>query len=131
MNVLWETPVPSTGFVELTKLIEYPRFLAVRFVCENEDDLDAYELQFFGVVAFKCTYLYALTSDMIKSSYDKLVDLGKSDWLRQAQSSATSYSDEDPSVTQLKHLRICFDEGPCYEFLCSGYNCDIQSKSNL
>jgi hypothetical protein len=54
---------------------------------------------------------------MIESSYDKLVDAGETPWLLEAQSAASSLGDS-PSLT---HLRICFDDGPCYEFLCEAF----------
>ena len=38
-------------------------------------------LQFDNVVAFRCTYLPALTAEMITAGYGKLVDLGASVWL--------------------------------------------------
>ena len=69
------------------------------------------ELKFIEVTAFKCTYPAACTADMFDSAYGKLVDLGRTAWL-----------ESTPPSPGLKHLMICFDDGPCYEFLCLEYS---------
>jgi hypothetical protein len=72
------------------------------------------ELRFDEVAAFKCTFQPALTAEMIESAYDKLVDMGSSSWLDEANRARVP----EGAGTVLRHLRICFDDGPCYEFLC-------------
>lgn len=72
------------------------------------------ELRFLGVEAYKCTYLTSLTVDMIESAYDELVDMGETVWLAEAKLVAQQRG----QLPNLKHLRICFDDGPCYEFIC-------------
>jgi hypothetical protein len=54
---------------------------------------------------------------MVRSAYDKLVDMGSSQWL----SEVNAVRAELRHTTSLKHLRICFDDGPCYEFLCATF----------
>lgn len=120
MNILWKMPFPSSGLFSGPTLVEHAgRLLGLKFSGEDKEyEIREYELQFANVCAFKCTYLPALTSDLIASSYDRLVELGNTDWLLQAQNSAN----RAPSLTApSKHLRICFDDGPCYEFLCSAF----------
>jgi hypothetical protein len=88
------------------------------FQSEGDDGgWESSELRFYGVEAFKCTYLHALTSEMISSAYDKLVDMGSSQWLGEVNAVRARLG----LTTSLKHLRICFDDGPCYEFLCAAF----------
>lgn len=114
---LWEPPSPSSSFLEGVTFIDQPqRVCGLSFSYEKSDgDQETCELRFRDVVAYKCTYLPALTAQMIRSAYDKLVDVGSSEWLREAVGVS---QDEGPP---LRHLRICFDDGPCYEFLCGGF----------
>ena len=70
-----------------------------------------------GIEAFRCTYLTSLTVEMIESAYDRLVDMGESQWLREVKSAG----DSSRHSASLKHLRICFDDGPCYEFICVAF----------
>ena len=79
--------------------------------------MHAVELRFSNVTAFRCTYLPALSVEMIESSYDELIDVGKSEWL----SEVARLLENKGIQTRIKHLRICFDDGPCYEFLCADF----------
>jgi hypothetical protein len=119
MNTLWQTPAPSSGFLEGVSLKVLPkRVCTLAFRYEGtEGRLDSCELRFAGVEAFKCTYLTSLTVEMIESAYDKLIDVGSSQWLDEAITAANRRG----TMPSLKHLRICFDDGPCYEFLCTGF----------
>jgi len=74
-------------------------------------------LKFFDVVALKCTYMSGLTVEMIESAYDRLVDMGSTPWLIET---AAAHAARGGSVP-LRHLRICFDDGPCYELICPGF----------
>jgi hypothetical protein len=116
MTELWKTPSPSSGFLEGVALKVLPkRSCVISFQFEDADGgWETCELLFRDVAAFKCTYLPALTAEMIQSAYDKLVEIESSVWL----SDAKSVRRLEP--ISLKHLRICFDDGPCYEFLCAG-----------
>jgi hypothetical protein len=113
MTELWKMPSPSSG-LEGVAFKEMPRRTCVlSFQYENRDGgFAACELRFHDVAALRCTYLPALTADMIRSAYDKLVEIRNSAWLREAN----SIRPDEPKL--LRHLRICFDDGPCYEFLC-------------
>jgi hypothetical protein len=117
MTNLWKTPSPSSAFLEGVAFKVLPRRTSVlSFQFEGMNGgWETCELLFRDVAAFKCTYLPALTAEMIQSAYDKLVEIESSAWL----SDANSLRRVDP--ISLRHLRICFDDGPCYEFLCAGF----------
>jgi hypothetical protein len=119
MTELWKTPSPSSSFLEGVAFKILPkRTCVLSFSSEGASGgWKTFELRFREVAAFKCTYLPALTVEMIQSAYDNLVDMGSSAWLAEAKSVRTHASEGAP----LKHLRISFDDGPCYEFLCTGF----------
>ncbi len=57
--------------------------------------------------------------EMIKTAYDKLVRLKNSAWLSEVTAkSASFYTKMQGSPKEFQHLMICFDDGPCYEFIC-------------
>lgn len=124
LNMLWQSPAPSSGFLEGVVFQVLPqRACSLTFKYEDsEGAIKPYSLFIRGSEAFKCTYLTSLTAEMIDSSYDKLVDLGESPWLREVKAAGSAVE-----RTKLKHLRICFDDGPCYEFICTGF--DVRSSS--
>ena len=115
----WQTPSPSSNFLEGVAFRVLPkRTCSLSFKSEDANgNWETFDLRFREVAAFKCTYLPALTAEMIQSAYDKLVDMGESTWLAEARSVRTHANEGTP----LRHLRICFDDGPCYEFLCTGF----------
>ena len=76
-------------------------------------------IRFLDVVAFKCTYLPALTAELIHSAYDRVVEIAPSPWLIEVR--ATTRAD---ATGQLRHLRVCFDDGPCYDFICLAFETD-------
>lgn len=117
IKVLWELPTPSSGFSDVT-LKELPsRCCYLKLGASYENDLKCNTLILNGIEAYKCTYMYALTLDMIETSYDKLVDMGRTEWLVEVEKLVA----EETDSLELRHLRICFDDGPCYEFICSTY----------
>lgn len=119
MTDLWMTPSPSSGFLEGVAFKVLPRRTCVlAFQYEGASGgWDSCELRFRDVAAFKCTYLPALPAEAIQSAYDKLVDVGSSEWLSEANLIRATAG----KATPLRHLRICFDDGPCYEFLCADF----------
>lgn len=73
-------------------------------------------LLFEGVEAFKCTYLTSCSAEMFNVAYGKLAGIEGSRWLDEMKNTG------GPScASELRHLMICFDDGPCYEFVCTGY----------
>lgn len=123
-SVLWTMPVPSSGNLESRELRILPK--RVCEVCLGYEDGEGQFvnciLRFIDVEAFKCTYLALLSVEMIESAYDCLVDLGKSAWLSEAANQAQSLG----RPLDLRHLRLCLDDGPCYEFLCR--NVEVSSE---
>jgi hypothetical protein len=57
---------------------------------------------------------------MLRTAYEKLVDLGSSEWLAEVLPiyRRQVIGQERP----LKHLRICFDEDACYEVICEEFS---------
>lgn len=119
ISELWQIPSPSSSFLEGVAFKILPkRTCSLSFKFEGANgDWESLELRFHEVVALKCTYLPALTVQMIQSAYDKLVDVGDSSWLAEARAVHRQANEGAP----LRHLRISFDDGPCYEFLCTGF----------
>jgi hypothetical protein len=116
-QTIWTLPSPSTGVIEYPTLKQLPRKeLELSFALQDAED-DArrrFRLRFSGVEAFKWTSLTSCNEEMIKSAYDKLIDVGQSDWLRQC-SEISARVGSGPKA--LHHYRIFFDDGPCFEVI--------------
>ena len=122
LATLWELPVASTALMRGPELKELSRRvyeIIFHIEADNGGEKEI-RLSFNDVIAFKCTFLPALTVPMIENSYDKLVDLGETEWLAEGQRLADGWARGRPKLTY-RHLQICVDDGPCYEFLCEGY----------
>lgn len=125
-ETLWEIPVPP-NLVETTTIEQLPKRvtrLAISLVTlkDDVDVIEYHDLHFEGTELFICTYLTSLTPEMAQSAYGRLVDLGCTDLRMQVsariqQSSAARFQKRD-----IRHLMICFDDGPCYEILCTGFS---------
>lgn len=118
----WEIPVPSTSFVsgpELrsgqTSVLSWTYEGDSEFVRPPMEGMIHQELVFEGVIAYKCTYNLFCEADLIKRAYNKLVDLGDTEWLAEVRAGSQGLREEH---APLRHLVIFFDEGPCYEFIC-------------
>jgi hypothetical protein len=79
-------------------------------------------LVFDGVESFKFTYYKAVSLEML-DAYDKIIEISGSAWLDQIKQNL--FQNEADSQN-LKHLRIYFDDGHCYEFICNS----IEVKSD-
>lgn len=118
VTTLWDIPVPATQ-VETTGIEQLPKRLtrlAISLVVlrDDVDVVEYHDLSFEGTELFKCTYLTSRTAEMIRSAYGKLVDLGRTElWTQIADRSQK----ED-----IRHLMICFDDGPCYEVVCTSFS---------
>lgn len=120
---LWETPIPSSAFQQGVVLIQHPkRRLSLNFEYENSEyQLTKGQLVFYDVIAYRVIYLYGLTGEIINSAYDKLIDLGDTDWLKEIKKASNHKFKEKGLDGNIKHYRICFDDGPCYEFICVSF----------
>ncbi len=128
VSTLWALPVPSTALLlgaSFEKLLG--RTCALEFEYEDEEDNIAHvKLIFEGVEAFKCTYLFACTVEMIRTAYDHVVDLGSSEWLEAVRKQIRSNGQDSQ---ELRHLMIYFDNGPCYEFICRDLKIDQRAET--
>jgi hypothetical protein len=128
VSTLWTLPVPSTALLKDASFeVLLGRNCALKFEYEDEEDnIAQVKLLLQGVEAFKCTYLFACTVGMITTAYDKVVDLGTSEWL---DSIRKQVRNNDHDAKELKHLMIYFDDGPCYEFVCRAFNIEQSAES--
>lgn len=117
IQTLYLFPVPSTALLHGERFQVLPgRICSLTFEYEKDDDeVISLKLIFEGVEAFKCTYCNACPIDIIKVAYDKVVDLGATNWFSEI---TESLSGNIIDLPKLYHLAIYFDDGPCYEFVC-------------
>jgi hypothetical protein len=117
-------PVPPTAITRGPTFTPLPsRQCELSFYVEAETADEKKSLMFDGVEAYKCTYLAALSADVISAAYGELVDLGESQWLAEISQKATVHHRKvKKTPPPLRHLAICFDDGPCFEIICVGFN---------
>ena len=111
MKTLWKIPVPSSADLRPELELQPYRTLVLTFAAD-EDHTSRVTMTFRGVIAYRVWFLDSLTSGLL-DAYDKLIDVGESDWL------AGGRKTNSHTPGTLRHLRILFDDGPCYEFLCT------------
>ena len=75
------------------------------------------DLELVGVEALKCTHFPACLG-VLPSSYGALVSVPDSPWLKSIREVVAKVRD----ATDLKHLAISFDDGPCYEAICQSFS---------
>lgn len=123
-DTLWKMPVPPTAITRGPVFRPLPRRQCeLSFYIEADTGDKKESLLFDGVEAYKCTYMAALNAEMISAAYGKLVDLGKSPWLGEiSQKARGHYTKVKNTPPVLRHLAICFDDGPCFEIICAGFN---------
>jgi hypothetical protein len=122
---LWVMPVPATSLLSepvFTPLMK--RQCEISFDIEDEGgEPSKVRLLFEGVEAYRCTYLTSCSAEMFGTAYGKLVELGPTPWLAELSRDYERYSQSVRRAPQkLQHLMICFDDGPCYEIICTGFN---------
>lgn len=115
MNEIWKSPVPSTAYLREPRLLCHPkRRYVLELSWEADKAVAECRIEFSDVEAVRVTHLWSLSDEMLTSSYDRLVEVSPSDWAK----SAMGVQRGRPVSVLLKHVRICFDDGPCYEFIC-------------
>lgn len=116
-------PVPSSALTRgpsLTSLLK--RECELSFYVEADDGDQKSGILFTGVEAYKCTHTTARSVEMINTAYDKLVRLDGSPWLEEVTANSVSYyARRQATPKELQHLMISFDDGPCYEVICTGF----------
>ena len=118
-NIIWKSPVALTELLSSPKLSMLPKrecVLSLRIEGDTGDE--EILLVFENVLAFKCTYMAACTAEMFNLAYGKVVDIGTSSWLADI---VVSYKNTHKAPVLMRHMMICFDDGPCYEFVCDGF----------
>jgi len=119
-STVFTIPVPSTSFLDDVKFSRLPRRkCSLKYSYEGEEDYSAIfeELIFDGVESFRCTYYMACSLEM-RYAYDKVLNVGLSQWLSEV---IDNLSQNNADTKNLKHLRVYFDDGPCYEFICKSF----------
>jgi hypothetical protein len=126
-ETLWALPVSLSLIMRGPFFAEHPkRECEISFTIEGDDGKELpISLHFGSVQVFKCTMLYSLGSidrGLRKDSYGKVISLGDSKWLTEVRESYDRYcSIGHIFEAELRHLMITFDDGPCYEFICSTF----------
>ena len=112
-------PIPSS-WLNSPKFHEGHRRKS-EIICEYESDTGRcvrLSLFFENTYAVKITYHLANDARIIPMAYDKVVDLGDTDWLTGIKSTIAS---NQGSYVDLRHFAIFFDDGPLYEFVCKSF----------
>jgi len=121
MDMLWQLEPKSTPIHKGPSFTqELGRLCVLSFVVEREDTYPTVRLLFDGVEAYKCTHLTSLKRDMLVA-YERVVRLYETPWLLDMSS---NYKPQRGNHVKedLMHLMICFDDGPCYEFICTKFS---------
>lgn len=120
-------PVPVTGIYRGVYFKALPkRECEISFSIEADDGSEKWiRLLFSDVEIYKCTYLAALRSinrELRTQAYGKVISVGASAWLADINTGYQEYHKRRPTKPKvLQHLMICFDDGPCYEFICVNF----------
>lgn len=121
-RILFELPIPSSALTRGPSFVALlQRRCELSYYVETETGDRKAGIIFEGVEAYKCTYMTALTVEMIETAYDKLVSLDNSSWLAEIRESSHAYYVRRKGLPHLQHLMICFDDGPCYEVICVNF----------
>ena len=117
---LWKLSVPASSLTRGPSFLALPkRECAISFSIEKPDgSSEEQSLRFDGVEAYKCTYLTSCNAAMFNIAYGKLVSFDQSPWLTET---LKTYGKHAKEPKQLHHFMTCFDDGPCYEFICTGF----------
>ncbi|WP_139350274.1 hypothetical protein [Rhodanobacter sp. C03] len=127
IDEFWKLPVAATALLADPTFVILPmRQCEIFFCIEGSDGAPVkISLIFDGVEAFRCTYLTSCSAEMFSSAYGKLVSLKVTPWLIELLK--THENSKRPSK-DFKHMMICFDDGPCYEFICLSFSVNEEVK---
>jgi uncharacterized protein (DUF433 family) len=125
-TILWTLPVAPTSLTAEPVLTLLPRrTYQLRLEWGSAQDPVTCALEFRGVISQCTTFLFGLSEGMLDSDYGRLVDMGSSDWLAKA----TATPRRELQGKSIRHLRISFDDGPCYEFLCESHSIGFEGQA--
>ena len=126
--VPWKLPVSSTSFLYDAKFqMEAQHYCTISCFFEVGDDVATLRLVFGGCEGFRTTYMAACGSDIIKSAYDKVTDMGETSWLNEVRAACAR---RVPDSSLLRHLAVYFDDGPAYEFICRAFSVNDGNLTN-
>lgn len=117
MTELYNLPLPITGME--SPCLEILPQKSCRLACHFEHPGFHLTLDFTGVHAFRCTYYTAIEPEMLHAAFGKVIDLGTTNWLKDV---VTNLANARTGNAGVRHLAVCFDDGPLYEFICSSFN---------
>jgi hypothetical protein len=122
-HIIWRSPSPSSGYYRgPTVELRPKREIAITFEFADADDkMRRGELIFRNVVHYRTTYLWALTADMIHDAYDRVVDMGRTRELAEIKSAMRANQRQD----DVRHFRLCFDDGPAFDFIAASFEANI------
>lgn len=121
MKTIFSLPVASTSLEkEPIFSMHNGRTCSLEYSYQDGEAFRNERLNFEGVEAFRCVYYAAVDLELV-STYDKVSDLGDTNWLQRIVSNLSSAGMESVG---LKHLAIFFDDGPSYEFICRQLRAD-------
>jgi hypothetical protein len=123
MTELWHLPVPASALLKSPEFFPLPRRQCeIRLFFEDDYGGErCVNLRFDGVEAYRCTYLGSCTPEMFNLAYGKLVSLENTLWLGEIRCAGGKDAEK---ANALHHMMITFDDGPCYEVVCSSVRID-------
>jgi hypothetical protein len=126
-TILWKMQLPVSSVIRGPEFLDLgKRECEIRFSVEGEDGTEKWlALCFTGIEVWKCTYLTSLGSvnqKLRQEAYGALIRVESSSWLSDVNRSYREHFAKMPDkVKELQHLMFCFDDGPCYEFICAEF----------
>jgi hypothetical protein len=123
-TALWAFPASAP-------LVGNPHFSLLGETCLVEFSLqvaegrsEAVSLLFDRVASYRCTLRPALSPRVIEAFHGRLTEIMGSAWKDEVL--AALMENGTPPPSPLRHLAICFEEGPGYEFICGGFEARLR-----
>lgn len=119
ITTVWKSPVPSTAYLRGVD-VQFGLGREIALIYEFEGAGGTVRkggISFLDVVSYRTTYLYALRAEAFQQAYDKVVDMGTSPELRDLFEVLRA----NGRSTEVRHNRICFDDGPCFDFFAGAF----------
>lgn len=117
MKTVLELPKPATS-ISYGPTFHQELGRSCTLCMEYDDGKKSVVLVFEGVEAFKCAYQAAVDVSLVNAAYNKLVDLGETEWLQKTCSNLEAALSD---ASGLQHLAVFFDDDSAYEFVCRGF----------
>ena len=126
-KTIWQMPVPASSILKGPSLNQlHKRQVEMSFFIEGDDDSEKrIALLFEGVESYKVTHLTSLGSinrELRSQAYGTVISVALSPWLNEVRNAYVEYClAANQSPKELQHLMTFFDDGPCCEFICTGF----------